>query len=135
MDDRLEVLLDALQAAQAEFHAGGSECRLRDLLAQDVTWHVPGANAIAGDYEGVDEVLGYFARRRELASGTLRLHRKDILTGQGATVAALTDGTARIDGSAHRWSTVGLYRFREGLLVECWLLPLDTTQFDRIWAE
>jgi len=30
---------------------------VRDVLTHDVAWHVPGTNAIAGDYHGIDSVL------------------------------------------------------------------------------
>ena len=62
------------------------------------------------------------------------MHPGDVLTGEGDHVAVLTDGTATIDGVEHSWSTVGLYRFHDdGLLAACWLLPLDTREFDAVW--
>jgi len=74
---------------------------VRDVLTDDIAWHVPGTNAIAGDYHGIDSVLDYFTRRRDLANRTFRMHPRDILTGSGDAVAALTDGTATIDGVEH----------------------------------
>ena len=107
---------------------------MRAFLAPDIVWRIPGQNAIAGTYRGIDEVMEYFGRRRALAAGTFRMTRRDVLTGDGDAVAALTDGFARIGGEDHRWSTLGLYRFRKDKLVECDLLPLDADKFDRIWA-
>jgi uncharacterized protein len=127
-------LLDRLHEAQTEFHSGGTGQKLRALLAPDIVWRIPGQNAIAGTYRGIDEVMEYFGRRRALAAGTFRMTRRDVLTGDGDAVAALTDGFARIGGEDHHWSTLGLYRFRKGKLVECDLLPLDADEFDRIWA-
>jgi ketosteroid isomerase-like protein len=127
-------LLDRLHAAQAAFYAGGDDTAVRAVLADDVEWHVPGANAIAGDYLGIDEVLGYFTRRRDLADNTFRMHPREVLTGAGNHVAALTDGTATIDGAEHSWSTVGLYRIRGDQVAACWLLPLDPQAFDVIWS-
>jgi ketosteroid isomerase-like protein len=115
-------------------HAGGSDAALREVLADDVIWHVPGENAIAGIYEGVEAVMEYFARRRDLASKTFRLHPGEVLVGDGERVAVLTDGTARIGGEERRWSTVGLYRFRDERVAACWLRPLDPPEFDRIWS-
>ena len=82
-------------------------------------WRVPGDNAIAGVYEGVEAVMAYFARRRDLAARTFRMHPGELLVGDGDHVAVLTDGTATIDGEEHRWSTVGLYRFRDGRIAAC----------------
>jgi uncharacterized protein len=129
-----EAVLARLHAAQAAFYAGEDPAAIRGVLTDDIAWHVPGRNAIAGDYHGIEAVLGYFTRRRDLANNTFRMHRRDILTGDGDTVAALTDGTATIDGVDQAWSTVGLYRVRDDRIAECWLLPLDPPAFDAIWS-
>jgi ketosteroid isomerase-like protein len=127
-------LLDRLHTAQNEFHAGGSSAALEQLLASEVTWIVPGNNRIAGTYRGLEEVLDYFRRRRELADRTFRIERGEVLVGEGDRVAALTDGFATIRGVDHRWSTVGLYEVGDGKISACWLLPLDQRAFDAIWS-
>ena len=123
--DRAEAveLLRRLHQAQQAFCAGGDEAPVRALLTDDVHWHVPGRNAIAGDYQGIDAVLAYFRRRRELVDRTFRMHPGDVLVGDGDRVAALTDGTAVVGGVQRRWSTVGLYQIRDGRVAGCWLLP------------
>jgi ketosteroid isomerase-like protein len=132
--DEARRLLARLHEAQGAFYAGGPEEPLRAMLTDDVEWTVPGHNAIAGEYRGVDEVMAYFARRRDLAARSFRMHPGDLLTGDGDRVAVLTDGTATIGGVEHRWSTVGLYRLREGRVAACWLLALDQAAFDAIWS-
>jgi ketosteroid isomerase-like protein len=134
--DREEArrILASLHEAQGAFYAGGPDEPLRALLADDIVWVVPGSNAIAGEYRGVDEVMAYFARRRDLAARTFRMHPGDLLTGDGDRVAVLTDGKATIDGVERQWSTVGLYRLRGGRVAACWLLPLDPVAFDAIWS-
>ena len=127
------ALLGRLQEAQGAFYAGGDVGALRDLLTDDIEWHVPGDNAIAGDYHGFDAVLAYFTRRRALATNTFRMHPGEVLVGDAAHAAVLTDGTATIDGVEHRWSTVGLYRIEGDRIAGCWLLPLDPRAFDAIW--
>jgi ketosteroid isomerase-like protein len=132
--DEARRLLARLHEAQGAFYAGGPPEPLRALLADDVAWVVPGRNAIAGEYRGIDEVMAYFARRRNLAARTFRMHPGDLLTGDGDHVAVLTDGTATIGGIERRWSTVGLYRLHLGHVAACWLLPLDQGAFDAIWS-
>jgi ketosteroid isomerase-like protein len=127
-------LLDRLHDAQNEFYAGGAGAALQHLLAPDVAWTVPGDNRIAGTYRGLEEVLGYFRRRRDLADRTFRMKRQDVLVGDGDRIAALTDGFASIRGVDHRWSTVGLYAVSERRIAACWLLPLDQRAFDAIWS-
>lgn len=127
-------LLDRLHQAQNEFYGGGSDAALEALLADEITWTVPGDNPIAGTYRGRDEVFDYFRRRRDLAGGTFRMERKDVLVGEGERIAALTDGVATIGGEERRWSTVGLYDVAGGRIAACWLLPLDPQAFDEIWS-
>jgi ketosteroid isomerase-like protein len=132
--DDAVALLDRLHEAQNAFYGGGSDAALHELLAADITWTVPGDNAIAGTYRGLDEVLGYFARRRDLADRTFRMQRLDVLVGEGNRVAALTDGIATVGGVEQRWSTVGLYDIVDRRIAACWLLPLDQRAFDAIWS-
>jgi ketosteroid isomerase-like protein len=127
-------LLDRLHQAQNEFYAGGSGVALAELLAQAITWTVPGDNPIAGTYRGHEEVFGYFQRRRELADQSFQMKRLDVLVGDGNRIAALTDGFATIRGVDRHWSTVGLYGVVDEQIAACWLLPLDPRAFDAIWS-
>jgi hypothetical protein len=127
-------LLKRLHEAQSAFYAGQSGESLRELLTSDVVWQIPGENAIAGRYEGIDEVMAYFARRRELADRSFKLHPVDVLVGEGPVIGALTDGTALLGGEERFWSTIGLYRIRGRLISACRLVPLDPPEFDRIWS-
>lgn len=130
----LRDCIESLHLAQRDFYAGGSGERVRELLTEDIVWTIPGRNAIAGRYEGIEQVMAYFERRRDLASRTFQMHTREILTGGGDHVAALTGGRATLGGAERRWSTVGLYRVRDRRIAACWLLPLDGDEFDRIWA-
>lgn len=107
---------------------------MRELLAPDIAWTVPGANSIAGVYEGTEAVFDYFRRRRDLVAGTFRMTRRDVLAGDGDRIAALTDGAATIDGVQRHWSTVGLYEVAGEHITACWLLPLNPSDFDAIWT-
>jgi uncharacterized protein len=127
-------LLRRLHESQGEMYAGGDPEPVRALLTEDVVWRVPGHNAIAGEYRGIDAVMEYFARRRDHADRTFRLHPGDVLVGEGDHIAALVDGSAVIGGVERHWSTVGLYRVRGERIAACWLLPLDPVAFDAVWA-
>jgi YbgC/YbaW family acyl-CoA thioester hydrolase len=133
--DGARRLLARLHHAQNTFYQGGDSAALRDLLTEDVVWHVPGRSAVSGDHHGIDAVLAYFARRRDLADRTLRLTGGQVLAGSGDQIASLTDGHAVIDGRDITWSTVGLYQVRQGRIAGCRLLPFDAEAFDAIWAD
>jgi 2'-5' RNA ligase len=121
-------------ASQAQFYAGsvGGEA-LRDVLADDVVWHVPGASAIAGSHRGLDSVLSYLGRRRDMTDATFRVevHGMAMIDGR---VVQLAGGRAVRDGSEVSWETVGVFRVAGGRIAECWLIPFDQAVFDRIWS-
>lgn len=126
-------LVDELHRRQAEMYAGGPIEPVAELLAEDIVWRVPGSSPIAGEHRGVKAVLEYFAKRRELASATMKMHPGEILADEEAVVQ-LVDGTARLGGEEVRWRTVGVYRVEAGRIREVWLVPLDLDRFDTIWA-
>jgi hypothetical protein len=128
------ALLARLHGAQSDYYAGGSVAALEDVLHPEVAWHIPGHSPIAGDYQGIAEVLAYMARRRDLAQGTFRMHPAELLFGDVDHIASLTDGTATIGGHEQRWSTVGLYQVEDGRIRECRLIPFGQEAFDRVWA-
>lgn len=129
-----EQVLRRLHAAQGRLYSGGDPNEVRDVLTNRVEWHVPGRNAIAGDYYGIEAVLGYFLRRRDMAAGTFRMRPGELMVGDGDHVSVLTDGTAVLAGAERRWSTLGLYRIHEERVAACWLLPLQPNDFDAIWG-
>ncbi len=126
-------ILERLHSAQAAFYAGGDRRPLEAVLTPDVTWHVPGDSTISGTYRGIETVLRYMARRRDLAARTFRMHPRELLIGP-QHIAVITDGEVQRDGAVETWSTVGLYRIRTGRIAECHLLPFDQRAFDRIWS-
>lgn len=127
------ALVAELHRRQAEMYAGGPVEPVAELLAESVVWRVPGKSPIAGEHRGVDAVLEYFVKRRELASATMKMHPGEVLADEEAVVQ-LVDGTAQLRGEEIRWRTVGVYRVEGGRIREVWLIPLDLDLFDRIWA-
>lgn len=132
--ERAARVLTRLHEAQGELYRGGDPTSVHGLLAPEITWHVPGDNAIAGEYHGVDEVVAYMLRRRDLAGSTMRMFPGEMLVGDGDHVGVRTDGAAVLGGVEHRWATLGLYRLAADTVAECWLLPLDPVAFDAVWA-
>ena len=117
---------------QRAMYAGGDAAAVAAGLADDVVWHVPGTSPIAGDHRGREAVMSYFARRRDLAGGSLRIAERGRLES-GELVVQLADGTATIGGETASWRTVGLYRVVGDRIAEAWLVPADMAAFDRIW--
>lgn len=118
---------------QGRAYAGGALEPLRDLLADDVVWHVPGHSSIAGEHRGVEAVLAYFDTRRRLTDETFRVtvHGAALI---GDRVVQLAGGRAHRGGRELEWETVGVFRVADGRIAECWLVPFDLNAFDEIWS-
>jgi ketosteroid isomerase-like protein len=126
-------LIRDFHAAQNRFYAGGDQEAVRAMLAPDVAWHVPGRSALAGDYVGRDEVLGYFAGRRELAQATFRITVRRVLVDDERAVI-IAGGQLERDGETLGWKIVSVFRIVAGTIAECWVLPYDQDAFDEIWS-
>jgi 2'-5' RNA ligase len=126
------AVVRAFHREQNRAYAGGELDALRPWLADDVIWHVPGRSQIAGEHRGVEAVLAYFDIRRRLTDETFRVSVRG-LSVVGERVVQLAGGSADRDGSSVRWETVGVFRVAGGRIAECWLVPFDLYEFDRIW--
>jgi len=88
-------IVERFFALQRRMYTGGPVEPLESLLADDVTWHVPGRSAIAGDYVGRRAVMEYFRRRRALTGATLEIVDRGGIAVDD-TVVRLADGRATI---------------------------------------
>jgi ketosteroid isomerase-like protein len=127
------LLIREFHDRQNRFYAGGEQAPVSAMLTHDVTWHVPGASAIAGNYRGREEVLRYFARRRELADATFRIDLRGVLADDQRAVI-LAGGEVALGGETLSWGTVGIFRLDGDRIAECWVVPYDQLAFDRIWS-
>jgi hypothetical protein len=118
---------------QNRFYAGGDQEPVRAMLTDDVVWHVPGHNAITGEHRGRDEVLRYFARRRQLANATFRIDVRGVLADDQRTVILAT-GALEHGGETFTWGTVAIFRIAAGQIAECWVVPYDQETYDEIWS-
>jgi uncharacterized protein len=117
-----------------EARAARDDGALAEVFAEDVVWHVPGRNSIAGENRGIDEVMEYIRRRRELADdGAFEITVHDVLANDEHGLVIAT-GRATRGGNAVQWRAHGLYRFRDGRIAECWVLPENQYEFDKIWS-
>jgi 2'-5' RNA ligase len=120
-------------AEQARAYASGELDGVRELLHDEVVWHVPGRSAIAGEHRGANAVLDYLRRRAAMTDATFRVtvHGVSVI---GDQVVQLAGGRAERDGRVLSWETVGIFRVRTGRIAECRLVPFDLYAFDEIWS-
>lgn len=97
---------------------------LNELFADDIVWHVPGRNALAGDYRGKDEVIGLFGKTAEISGGTFKLEIHDLLAND-EHVVALVRATGQREGSSLDDNAVQVLHVKDGKVTESWFHPGD----------
>jgi ketosteroid isomerase-like protein len=115
--------------------ASGDLDTLRDLFADDILWHVPGNNPLAGDYKGQDEVFGFFAKIAQETGGTFKLELHDVLANDEHAVALVRLSAERngkrLDGEP---GVNVLHVNAEGKTTEFWGFSQDSAKIDEFWS-
>ena len=112
---------------------GGDLAALNDLFADDIVWHAPGRNQVAGDYRGKDEVFGVLAKVFELTGGTFSLEIHDVLADDEHAVV-LARATAEREGRKLDDKSVQVFHIKDGKVTEQWLHPGDQYAGDEFWG-
>ena len=117
----------------AAFSRGDMDALRNQYFAEDVRWHVPGRNLVAGDYEGVAQILGLFGRVFDLSGGTFSAEPRDVLANDDRAVVLVTQ---RAERAGKHWedNTVQVIRIRDGKTTEAWLYQADQYAADEFWS-
>src|SRR3954469_10140959 len=102
---------------------------IRSLVADDVVWHVPGRNSMAGDIRGLDELVGWLGRGGDFGF-TLR---EDDVFGNDEHVCALSYMGARRPGVEVEIRVTRVFHFRGGKQFERWMYPEDMAAWETIF--
>src|SRR5438552_1794626 len=124
---------DLVREAFAAFGRGDLDALRNQYFTPDVRFHYPGRGALAGDHEGVDQVLGMFGKAFELSGGTLRLEIHDVIANDEHAVALFV---ARAERAGRRLEDrlVEVFHIRDGKAAEVWLYPGDVYAGDEFWS-
>jgi len=112
----------------------GDVAGLVGLFADDAVWHVPGANAMAGDYRGRDEIIAFLRRTAELTGGTYRVELLWVVADDEHTVAVYRAQGERDGGRSLDIEQALLVELRDGLWTDIRAQPLDPPAFDSFWS-
>jgi uncharacterized protein len=106
---------------------------LRQLFADTTVFHEPGRSPISGDYQGLDQVLGFFGTLAERSGGTFRATLHDVVANDDHAIG-LHISDAERDGRVARSPTVLVFHVRDGRVTETWSHHHDQHEFDAFWA-
>ena len=116
-----------------EAFATGDMATLNELFADDIVWHAPGRNELAGTFRGKDEVFANLQKNMELTGGTFKLDIHAILANDEHAVTLLRASAER-EGKALNDNTVQVFHIKDGKLAESWLHPSDAYASDEFWS-
>jgi hypothetical protein len=111
--------------------AEGDMVAMKELFADDATWHVGGKNRWSGDYQGVDAILGFFGGISSEASLSQDLHA---VLADDEHVVVLVNGTATRGDKTLDSQTVFIFHLSDGKTTEVWGVAVDPYAGDEFWA-
>ena len=124
---------DLVREGFAAFGRGDMDTLRKQFFADDVRWHVSGRSPLAGDYEGPEQVIQYFARVIELTDGTFSIELHDVLANDEHAAALITIRGERA-GKQLNDNTVLTYHIRDGKVTEVWGHATDLYAVDEVFS-
>lgn len=97
----------------------GDVAGLVDLFAEDIVWHFPGANKLAGEHIGRDATLAMLGAYGQAGGGTFHASVLDVI-GSDERVAGWARDTASHNGRTLDTRAVVIFAMRDGNVVEAW---------------
>jgi ketosteroid isomerase-like protein len=119
-----------VKAGYAAF-AKGDFAVLNDVLAEDLLWHEPGRNQLAGDYRGREAVYRYFGNLMEATEGSFHLDLLAVFADDERGVALVTSAASR-GGLSVKVNDAHIFQLRDGKVVEFWNVSADAYAYDEL---
>ncbi len=116
-----------------EAYAQGDFSRAMSNFHPDILWHVTGRNPLAGDYQGHEQIQGFFRSAGELYGGTFRMEIHDILANEQHAVVMLR-ATGRRAGKSLDTSLCHVWHVGDGKATEFWELRVDPIGDEEFWS-
>jgi ketosteroid isomerase-like protein len=102
---------------------------IADCFADDVVFHMPGRNALSGEYRGKTDVLTKLFQRWEEAFGGLEIDVHDVLASE-RHVVVLSDWRAHRGARQVAVRAASIYHVRDESIAEAWLMEWDPYAID-----
>jgi ketosteroid isomerase-like protein len=112
----------------AAFERGDLDALLQ-LYAEDVRFHYPGRSPLAGDYQGMAQLIEFSGQLAELSGSSIRLELHDVLANDEHAVALFTARAERA-GRQLEDNTVQVLHIRDGKVTDVWFHRTDLYAVD-----
>ncbi len=110
--------------------AQGDMDTMRELFAPDILWSEPGRSSMAGEYRGIDAVIGLFGALLERSGGTFSVDLVGCAEVAPGLVTGLSRVTATLPGGSVDATNVHVFRVADGVVREVTSHPGDLYAFD-----
>jgi uncharacterized protein len=131
LTDRDHPNAHMLYQAHNAFKEGDVEA-LFSKMAEDVVWHMPGDNCLAGSYRGRDEILRNFAMLQQ-AVDSYWAHPLDYFASDDHAVL-VAEVRARKGDRVLETKEAMTWRIENGQLKECWHMCLEPEKWDAFFC-
>ena len=121
-----------IRAGYASFNSGDVE-GLVDLFDEDIVWHFPGTNKLAGEHTGRDAVLTALGAYGAASGGTLQANVVDVMASDDHVTGWARD-TAAADGRTLDIDSYVVFTMRDGKVTAAEHLVADTEALDAFLA-
>ena len=120
-----EIVLSGFQAFDQ-----GDMAAMKEVMADDVSWHSSGRNKFAGTYQGLDSVLQLFGDISAEAQIEQNLHA--VLADDEHVVVLVKSTLTRGDKSLES-QDIGTFHVSDGKVTEAWFTSFDDYAGDAFW--
>ena len=124
---------DLVRAASAAFGSGDLDALQDQFFAEDIVWHVAGTGPLAGDYEGVAQVMGLLGKVSALSGGTFQPELQNVQVSADQTVA-LTTIRAERAGKQLQLNLTHVIHAENGKATEVWTQSSDPAAAAEFWS-
>ena len=104
------------------------------VMSQDVVWHEPGRSSLAGDYKGLEAVIGFLGELKARSGGTFKIEVLDVIS-EPERVVVFQRETATRNGKALDVIAALDFEIHHAKITEVTVYQADTYEFDEFWGE
>lgn len=122
-----------IRRAYQDFELGDLDL-LGVVMAKDVVWHEPGRSSLAGDYKGLEEVLGFLRKLRTRSGNTFKIEILDVLSEPERAVVLQRETATRNSKTLDVIAALD-FEIHHEKITEVTVYQADTYQFDEFWGD
>ena len=95
------------------------------IIADNFKWHYfnPNLPELEGDYSGIEEFRGFFAKLADISNGSFKVDAIDTRAVGDELVVTQTCNQLALNGEAIEFDVVVVWRIVDGKIVEGWDIP------------